>query len=204
MNVRTPASHAVITVTGGEGLTSLLATSAAHLYPYVALFPDMTERPELLPRYFRHELACAHARSGVVRATTGLHAAAVWILHDGRIEPEPEPYPADIAGRWSDRLNPFATERHRTRAAAVEERAHQHLLTLAVRPGRHGQGLEARLLDDQLARNDAENLTTYADPGEEAFASYLRDFGFEPAVEHGAVRAGPVVIYPMLRAPRAT
>lgn len=202
---RTCTETRIITATADgddQQLLALLTASSVHAYPYVGLVADHRARREALPRYFRHELARARAQSGTVRVLANYQAAAVWVPHDGAPEPDPEPYPPEIAGPWADRMDPFAHQRHQLRTGLVGDQPHVHVLALAVQPGCHGHGLDTRLIDDQLARNDAEGITTYADPGEEPLMSYLRDFGFEPATSRRSVRVGPAFLYPMIREPQ--
>jgi GNAT superfamily N-acetyltransferase len=151
--------------------------------PVMAWFlPNEQKRPARIEKFFRDvELGGPFGRDGLVCATDGLAAGAIW-LPPGKWR----------LGGW-DQLRTLPqflrhiSWRHvPSRVAAfqqIEQRhppepLHWYLATLGTDPVRQGQGLGSALLADQLARCDADGLPSYLESSKEANVPFYERHGF--------------------------
>ncbi|SPQ19948.1 a08f6527-b852-43f6-aec9-f94f86d60e1a [Thermothielavioides terrestris] len=94
---------------------------------------------------------------------------------------------------------------HDTKAAVLGDRDHDawYLVYLGTKPSSQGRGYAARLLQDMMARADAENRPIYLESSSQANNAYYEKFGFEVKrdifLERGPV---PVRLSIMVREPR--
>ncbi|KAK4236211.1 puromycin N-acetyltransferase [Achaetomium macrosporum] len=94
---------------------------------------------------------------------------------------------------------------HDTKAEVLGDRDHDawYLVYLGTKPNSQGRGYAARLLQDMMARADAENRPMYLESSSQANNAYYEKFGFEVKrdvfLERGPV---PVRLSIMVREPR--
>jgi len=146
-------------------------------------FPEESERPRRLRRYFREiVLDVGLSETTEVSTTEDRGAVAVWAPPDQwrvsvgrqlRLLPR---YVAIASIRWApSRLLAFnQIESHHPKGPP-----HWYLPTLGTDPGRQGRGLGSALLGAGLARCDADGLPAYLESSKEANVPFYERHGFE-------------------------
>ncbi len=125
--------------------------------PFTAwLVPDVADRDELMPLYFRHAVRTAMTPGvGEVHVTDDLTAVAVWLHHAATaIEQQPQALPAALHNRFGDyavRVQAMEDLFHYLRPAGP---AHHHLALVAVEPESQGLRIGTRLLRAHLSDLD--------------------------------------------------
>jgi ribosomal protein S18 acetylase RimI-like enzyme len=172
--------------------------------PVIAwIFPDQHRRCAVLAAFmeFRlHKLAFPHDQ---VWMTAGGAAAAAWLPPPGRWQ---------LSGPQRLRLLPPLVRFFGLRTASVlaglermekqhpDDRSHWYLFILGTEPAAQGQGLGSALLDQMLARVDADGMPVYLESSSERNLALYGRHGFELTGE--LVIPGGPRIWPMWREPR--
>jgi GNAT superfamily N-acetyltransferase len=128
-----------------EVLSQVIADAFFSLPPSRWLIPDEAARRDIFPGYFR--IYVEHAmETGTVHTTADRAAAALWLPVSAQGASPPGGYDEQLTaatGPWADRFRTFDATLDRHHPAG---RPHHHLVILAVRPGRQGQGTGSLLL----------------------------------------------------------
>jgi ribosomal protein S18 acetylase RimI-like enzyme len=172
--------------------------------PVIAwIFPDEHRRRAVLPAFMEFRLRKLAFPHDEVWTTTGGAAAAVWLPPPGRWQ---------LSRPRRLRLLPplvrFLGLRTASVLAGLErmEKRHPHdpphwyLFILGTEPAAQGRGLGSALLDQMLARVDAEGMPAYLESSNERNLALYGRYGFEVTSE--VVIPGGPRIWPMWREPR--
>jgi GNAT superfamily N-acetyltransferase len=172
--------------------------------PVIAwIFPDERRRRGVLPAFMEFRLRMLAFPHDEVWTTAGGAAAAAWLPPPGRWQ---------LSRSQRLRLLPPLVRFLGLRTAPVlggldrmEERhprdpSHWYLFILGTEPAAQGQGLGSALLDQVLARVDADGMPAYLESSNERNIAWYGRYGFEVTSEV-AIPGGPT-IWPMWRDPR--
>lgn len=146
-------------------------------------FPDESERPRRVRRYFREiVLDVGLSETTEVCTTEDRGAVAVWAPPDQwrvsvrrqlRLLPR---YVAIASIRWApSRLLAF----NQIEGRHPKGPPHWYLPTLGTDPDRQGRGHGSALLGERLARCDADGLPAYLESSKEANVPFYERHGFE-------------------------
>jgi GNAT superfamily N-acetyltransferase len=156
-------------------------------------FPEATTRRERLTRFMTFWATCG-VRHPWLRMTDGCEAVAVWA----------PPGEADMTPAEASSLGPLLGELVGPRAPEVEslfdqfdaahphDQPHYYLGWWATHREHAGQGLGAALIQDNLARIDAEHMPAYLESTNPANLARYEALGFRSRSEFGPLE-GPVV-----------
>jgi GNAT superfamily N-acetyltransferase len=143
------------------GVLSRVVAVAFEPMPVVSwLVPRVSDRWEVLPRYFRILVEYAMAQ-GRVDILPGNEAVAVWLPGGDPAVPVIADYErrrALACGEHADRFRQLDEAMH---AHHPDSPPHEHLALLAVRPGHQGAGLGSRLLEHRHRELDREGRPAY-------------------------------------------
>jgi ribosomal protein S18 acetylase RimI-like enzyme len=172
--------------------------------PVIAwIFPDQQRRRRVLPAFMQFRLRKLAFLHDEVWTTTGRAAAAVWLPPPGRWQ---------LSGPQRLRLLPPLVRFLGLRTASVlaglermeerhpHDRSHWYLFILGTEPAAQGRGLGSALLDQMLARVDAEGMPAYLESSSERNLALYGRHGLEVTSE--VVIPGGPRIWPMWREPR--
>jgi ribosomal protein S18 acetylase RimI-like enzyme len=172
--------------------------------PVIAwIFPDEQRRRDVLPAFMEFRLRKLAFPHDEVWMTAGGAAAAVWLPPPGRWQLS-----------WAQRLRllPPLVRFLGLRTASVlgglermeerhpDDRSHWYLFILGTEQAAQGRGLGSSLLDQALARVDADGMPAYLESSNERNIALYGRHGFEVTGEV-AIPGGPR-IWPMWREPR--
>jgi GNAT superfamily N-acetyltransferase len=179
-------------------LSQVIADAFHELAPSHWLIADPDARRAIFPGYFR--LYVEHAMtSGVVETTPDRAAVALWLEVGTDGPSEPADYGERLAAATHPRTHRFLAfdrvlERHHPTGIA-----HHHLVILAVRPDRQGQGTGTALLRNHHAVLDHEiGVPAYLEASDLRTRQLYLAHGYR---DHGAPihLAGGPLMYPMWR-----
>jgi ribosomal protein S18 acetylase RimI-like enzyme len=172
--------------------------------PVIAwVFPDEQRRRAVLPAFMEFRLRKLAFPHDEVWMTADGDAAAVWLPPPGRWQ---------LSHAQQLRLLPVLVRFLGLRTASVlhglermEEQhphdpPHWYLFILGTEPAAQGRGLGSALLDQMLARVDADGMPAYLESSSKRNHALYRRHGFEVTSEV-AIPGGPR-IWPMWREPR--
>jgi ribosomal protein S18 acetylase RimI-like enzyme len=173
--------------------------------PVIAwIFPDEQRRRRVLPAFMEFRLRKLAFPHDEVWTTAGGAAAAVWLPPPGRWQ---------LSRRQRLWLLPPLVRFLGVRTGSVlggldrmekqhpHDRSHWYLFILATEPAAQGRGLGSALLDQMLARVDADGMPVYLESSNQRNIAFYGRRGFEITGEV-AIPGGPR-IWPMWREPRA-
>jgi ribosomal protein S18 acetylase RimI-like enzyme len=173
--------------------------------PVIAwIFPDEQRRRRVLPAFMEFRLRKLAFPHDEVWTTAGGAAAAVWFPPPGRWQ---------LSRRQRLWLLPPLVRFLGVRTGSVlgglermekqhpHDRSHWYLFILATEPAAQGRGLGSALLDQMLARVDADGMPVYLESSNQRNIALYGRRGFEITGEV-AIPGGPR-IWPMWREPRA-
>jgi ribosomal protein S18 acetylase RimI-like enzyme len=166
----------------------------------VALYPNLTQRMQMLPTVLGTLVAHAVGGSGYwVTMTDDGAGAAIWaLLEAGQPVPaiaELETVCGPAGARWRQAVGALAA-RHSV------EHSHAYLMCLGVDPDRQRGGIGTALLRHGLARLTEAELPVYAEPGNEWAQAWLWRHGFRHQ-RHAVKIADRITVHPMRRPPSA-
>jgi ribosomal protein S18 acetylase RimI-like enzyme len=172
--------------------------------PVIAwVFPDEHRRRAVLAAFMAFRLRKLAFPHDQVWMTAGGAAAAVWLPPPGRWQ---------LSRAQRLRLLPPLVRFLGLRTASVlaglermearhpQDRSHWYLFILGTEPAAQGQGLASALLDQMLARVDADGMPVYLESSNERNLAWYGRHGFE--VTNELVIPGGPRIWPMWREPR--
>ena len=183
------------------GVLSRVVAVAFEPMPVVSwLVPEVSDRWDLLPRYFR--ILVEHGMTfGRVDTLPDSEAVAVW-LPGGPGAPGPLHYEqrrANACGQYADRFAELDDAMH---AYHPQDSPHEHLALLAVRPGRQGAGLGGRLLEYRHRDLDAAGRPAYLEASTERSAKLYERHGYRHFGKPFSPGLGcDALLFPMWREP---
>jgi GNAT superfamily N-acetyltransferase len=153
-------------------------------------FPD----PVMRKRWWRFCIESA-LRYPWTFKTGGFEAVSVWIPAAGtEFSPEEEDkVPAVLLELVGDRVPAVTELLRRFDAAHPRDEAHHYLSLLGTQPAHRGRGLGMALLEENLARIDAERMPAYLESSNPANDHRYQALGFVPVVTFHAPDDGPTV-----------
>jgi GNAT superfamily N-acetyltransferase len=161
------------------------------------LIPGEAARRAAFPGYFR--LYVEHALAeGIVHTTPDRAAAALWIPGTGPSEP-PQDYPGRLAALTGPHLPNFQAFDQTLDAHHPAGTFHHHLVILAVRPDRQGQGIGTALLDAHHTTLDQDGTPAYLEASSQRSRALYRRHGYADHAEPFAP-GGTALMWPMWRA----
>ncbi|MBT8228527.1 MAG: GNAT family N-acetyltransferase [Dactylosporangium sp.] len=185
------------------GLLSRVVAFAFEPMPVVSwLVPRLSDRWEVLPRYFRILVEHAMTR-GRVETLPGNETVAVWLpAGDPTVPPiaDYERRRALVCGEHADR---FAQLDAMMRANHPDGPPHEHLALLAVRPGRQRAGLGSRLLEHRHRQLDREARPAYLEASTMRAAELYTRHGYRHIGAPFAPGSCTASFWPMWRDPQS-
>lgn len=146
-------------------------------------FPDPSERPRRVRRFFREiVLGLGLSETAEIDTTEDRGAVALWappdqwrvsVRHQLRLLPR---YIGIASIRWApSRLAAF----NKVESRHPKRPPHWYLPTLGTDPAHQGHGLGSALLGDRLARCDTEGLPAYLESSKESNVPFYERHGFQ-------------------------
>ncbi len=171
--------------------------------PVIAwIFPDEQRRRGVLPAFMEFRLRRLAFPHDEVWMTAGGAAAAVWLPPPGRWRLSPSqrlrllpPLVRFLGLRTASVLGGL----ERMEARHPHDPPHWYLFILGTEQAAQGRGLGSALLDQGLARIDADGMPVYLESSNEQNLALYGHHGFEVTSE--VVIPGGPRIWPMWRAP---
>lgn len=175
---------------------------------FTFLFPNDRQRRRTLPIFFRSVFAHMGPKGRVVTVRNEENAivgVAAWQQTGG--------YPLSIGTQLAQLPSSVRAMYRRPRAAGVgysymaaitnahKKDAHWYLMVLCADPSVQRTGVGTMLLEQALAKIDAEGVGTYLETPREDNLAYYRRFGFELVDTLRPVEGG-TAYYTMWRSPR--
>jgi GNAT superfamily N-acetyltransferase len=127
--------------------------------------------------------------------TAGFEAVSVWIPPGGsEFSPEDEEkVPGILAELAGERVGPVTELLRRFEEAHPRVAPHYYLSLLGTRDAHRGRGVGMALLEENLARIDAEHAPAYLESSNPANDSRYRALGFKAVARFNAPGGGPAV-----------
>ena len=175
---------------------------------WVAVMPDPAERREQLPAMFTALVRTTLVARGVVEATSGREAIAVWMG------------PGREMGLWSMVRAGFAIPRFAMTLPAADRRRmltvlrqldgkrkamvsdpHWYISAIGVDPAHQGEGLGSRLIAAGIERADREGRPIYLETETRSNVGFYEHRGFE-MIEETVVTGLDLPVWLMIRRPQ--
>jgi len=184
-----------------EVLSQVIADAFGDLPQSRWLIPDDDARRVILPGYFR--ICVEHAMaSGIVHTTADRAAAALWLPAGEDTAGLPDGYDEQLAaatGPWVQRFRVFDATLSRNHPTGP---AHHHLVILAVRPDKQGQGTGSQLLRAHHQMLDQHGTPAYLEAATLRTTRLYQRHGY--AIQPGGpfcLPGGRPAMWPMWREP---
>lgn len=186
------ATLPVVTCTAGDlsGAADTIAGAFLDDPTWSWAFPDSAMRR----RWWRFCIGSALRYPWTFR-TSGFEAVSVWIPSGGtEFSPDEEDQvPGVLQELVGDRVPEVIELLRRFEVSHPRDEPHYYLSLLGTRPAQRGRGLGMALLDENLARIDAERMPAYLESSNPANNHRYEALGFVPVVTFHAPDDGPAV-----------
>ena len=171
-------------------MVDVIAESFLHDPTWSWAFPD----PAMRRRWWEIHIKGALRYPWCFR-TQGFETVSAWIPPNGsELAPEDEPRFTEILQSLAGPRAPEVLELlHRFEAAHPRQQPHYYLSLFGTRADQRGRGVGMALLQENLARIDAQNAAAYLESSNPANNHRYQSVGFEPVATFQAPGGGPKV-----------